>query len=182
MSEKKYHILVVDDNRDSAESMAELLTISGFEVETCFDGPSALKVCEKFPPDACLLDINMPGMDGYELAQRLRERFADHPPVFATMTAYGDYAHLERAVDAGFDLQFTKPIESHEVIEQLEGSVRRAEHAEDDRSILRRLLSRVFRASGRSGRKKSKGTPVNRFHGVPSYCRCRTLTLVIVAH
>jgi CheY-like chemotaxis protein len=144
MSDKKYRVLVVDDNRDSAESMAELLTISGFEVETCFDGAGALKVCEKFHPDACLLDINMPGMDGYELAQKLRALFADRPPVFATMTAYGDYAHLERAVDAGFDLQFTKPIESHEVIEQLEGSVRRAEHPEDDRSTLRRLLSRVF--------------------------------------
>ncbi len=144
MSEKKYRVLVVDDNRDSAESMAELLAHSGFEVSTCFDGPSALTVCEKFRPDACLLDINMPGMDGYELAQRLRERFADHPPVFATMTAYGDYAHLERAVDAGFDLQFTKPIEVYEVVEQLEGSVHRAEPAEDDRSVLRKLLSRVF--------------------------------------
>ena len=107
MSDTKYRVLVVDDNRDSAESMAELLTLSGFEVETCFDGTGALATCETFRPDACLLDINMPGMNGYELARRLRERFADRPPVFATMTANGDYAHLERAVDAGFDLQFT---------------------------------------------------------------------------
>ena len=144
MLAKKFRVLVVDDNRDSAESMAELLTIAGFEVATCFDGISALKTCDTFHPDACLLDINMPGMDGYELAQKLRARFADRPPVFATMTAYGDYAHLERAVDAGFDLQFTKPIEAHEVVEQLEGSVQRAEPIEDDRSTLRRLLSRVF--------------------------------------
>jgi two-component system, OmpR family, response regulator len=144
MSDKKYRILVVDDNCDSAESMGELLTASGFEVRVCFDGPSALTECEKFRPDACLLDINMPGMDGYQLAQRLRERFVDHPPVFATMTAYGDYAHLERAVDAGFDLQFTKPVDTHEVVEQLEGSVRKAEPVEDDRSVLQRLLSRVF--------------------------------------
>jgi two-component system, OmpR family, response regulator len=144
MSDKKYRVLVVDDNRDSAESMGEFLIISGFEVRVCFDGPSAMTVCEKFRPDACLLDINMPGMDGYELAQRLRKRFADHPPVFATMTAYGDYAHLERAVDAGFDLQFTKPVDTHEVVEQLEGSVRRAEPVEEERSVLQRLLSRVF--------------------------------------
>lgn len=144
MSDKKYRVLVVDDNRDSAESMGEFLIISGFEVRVCFDGPSALTVCEKFRPDACLLDINMPGMDGYELALRLRERFADHPPVFATMTAYGDYAHLERAVDAGFDLQFTKPVDTHEVVEQLEGSVRKAEPVEEERSVLQRLLSRVF--------------------------------------
>ena len=144
MPDKKYRVLVVDDNRDSADSMGEFLTISGFEVAVCFDGPSALTACERFRPDACLLDINMPGMDGYELARLLRERFADHPPVFATMTAYGDYAHLERAVDAGFDLQFTKPVDTHEVVEQLEGSVRKGEPADDDRSILRRLLLRVF--------------------------------------
>lgn len=144
MSNKHFRVLVVDDNRDSAESMAELLALSGFEIRTCFDGFTALAVCEKFRPDACLLDINMPGMDGYELAQRLRERFADSPPVFATMTAYGDYAHLERAVDAGFDLQFTKPIEVYEVVEQLEGSVRKNESAEDDSGVLRRLLKRVF--------------------------------------
>jgi CheY-like chemotaxis protein len=144
MHGKQYRVLVVDDNRDSAESMGECLSLAGFEVRTCFDGPSALAVCEGFTPDACLLDIGMPGMDGYELARRLRERFAAHPPVFATMTAYGDYAHLEQAVDAGFDLQFTKPVDSAEVVEQLEGSVRRNEPVEDDRSILRKLLTSVF--------------------------------------
>lgn len=144
MAEKKYLVLVVDDNRDSAESMSELLRFAGFEVRTCFGGAEALAACETFRPDACLLDIGMPGMDGYELARLLRERFADRPPVFATMTAYGDYTHLERAVDAGFDLQFTKPVETREVVEQLEGSVRRAEPAEEDGPILRRLLSRVF--------------------------------------
>lgn len=144
MSDKKYRVLVVDDNRDSAESMGEFLALSGFEAKVCFDGPSALTACERFRPDACLLDINMPGMDGYELARLLRERFADHPPVFATMTAYGDYTHLERAVDAGFDLQFTKPVDTNEVVEQLEGSVRKDNPVEEDRSVLRRLLSRVF--------------------------------------
>jgi two-component system OmpR family response regulator len=144
MAEKKYLVLVVDDNRDSAESMSELLRFAGFEVRTCFGGAEALAACGTFRPDACLLDIGMPGMDGYELARLLRERFADRPPVFATMTAYGDYAHLERAVDAGFDLQFTKPVDVHEVVEQLEGTVRKEEQTEDDGSILRRLLSCVF--------------------------------------
>lgn len=144
MAEKKYRVLVVDDNRDSAESMGELLALSRFEVRVCFDGPTALAACETFQPDACLLDIDMPGMDGYELARRLRAKFADHPPVFATMTAFGDYAHLERAVDAGFDLQFTKPVDSREVAQELEGTVRKSEPPADDRSILRRLLEGVF--------------------------------------
>lgn len=153
MPDKKYRVLVVDDNRDSAESMAELLTLSGFEVRACFDGPNALTVSEKFRPDACLLDINMPGMNGYQLAKRLRERFADCPPVFATMTAYGDYAHLEAAVDAGFDLQFTKPVDSYELVEQLGESVRRADAAEDDHSTLKRLLLRLFGQWSKRGEK-----------------------------
>jgi CheY-like chemotaxis protein len=112
-------VLVVDDNRDAARTMSELLSIAGFEVQTCFDGPSALAVAETFRPEACLLDIAMPGMDGYELACRLRARCADHVPLFATMTAYGSYSHLEKAADSGFDLQFTKPADPREVIEQL---------------------------------------------------------------
>lgn len=153
MPDKQYRILVVDDNSDSAESMGEFLALSGFEVRICFDGPSALTTCEQFRPDACLLDINMPGMSGYELARRLRERFTDHPPVFATMTAYGDYAHLERAVDAGFDLQFTKPVDTNEVAEQLEDSVRKSEPPADERSVLRKLLARVFGTwAARSGK------------------------------
>lgn len=153
MSAKKYRVLVVDDNRDSAESMSHLLALNGFEVETCFDGPAALVVVERFRPDACVLDINMPVMDGYELARRLRERFPDRPPVFATMTAYEDYAHLERSVDAGFDLQFTKPVDPNEIAEQLEESVRRGESDEGDRSILRRLLGRVLGGwTGRRGK------------------------------
>jgi len=143
MSAKKYHVLVVDDNRDSAESLSELLSMEGFQVETCFDGPEALALVERFRPDACVLDINMPGMDGYELAQRIRERFSDSPPVFATMTAYGDYDHLQRAVEAGFDLQFTKPVNPHEMAEQLEASVQKDEPGEGG-SVLHRLLKRVL--------------------------------------
>ena len=121
---KKHSVLVVDDNQDSANSMSELLIEAGFEVKTCFDGPSALEVAEWFHPEACLLDISMPGMDGYELARQLRELSSEHPPVLATMTAYGDHTHLERAADAGFDLQFTKPADPIEVARELLTCVR----------------------------------------------------------
>jgi len=121
----KGRVLVVDDNRDAADSMSQLLALAGFEVETCYDGPSALAAAGRGRPDACVLDINMPGMTGYELAERLRSLFPGRPPVFATMTAYGDYAHLERAVDSGFDLQFTKPANPADVAEQVEDHIRR---------------------------------------------------------
>jgi CheY-like chemotaxis protein len=99
--------------------VSTLFSLAGFEVETYFDGPSALAAADRFNPDACVLDILMPGMDGYELARRLREKFPERLPVFATMTAYEDYAHLERAVDAGFDLHFTKGTNPEEIIGQL---------------------------------------------------------------
>lgn len=115
----RYRLLVVDDNRDAAELASVLFDLAGFDVRTCFDGPSALAEVEKFTPHACVLDISMPGMDGYELARRLRERFAARPPVLATLTAFSHDGHLEEAVAAGFDLHFTKPATSTEVIEQL---------------------------------------------------------------
>jgi CheY-like chemotaxis protein len=119
----KHRVLVVDDNRDAATTMSHLLSLAGFEVETFFDGHSALAAVTRFRPEACLLDISMPGMDGYELARQLRARCADHPPLFATMTAYGHDSHLEKAVESGFDLQFTKPADPHELIEQLKAGI-----------------------------------------------------------
>jgi CheY-like chemotaxis protein len=123
--EQPRRVLVVDDNEDAATTLGVLLESAGYQVQTCFDGQSALAAADQFTPDACVLDINMPGMDGYELARRLREKTKDHPPVFATVTAYEDYGHLTRAADAGFDLHFTKPADPGEVLDQLSECVRK---------------------------------------------------------
>jgi CheY-like chemotaxis protein len=112
-------VLVVDDNKDAAETLGVLLEAAGYEVQTCFDPEAALAAADRFGPDACVLDINMPGMDGYELARKLREKDPEHPPVLATVTAYEDYSHLTRAADAGFDLHFTKPADPAELLDQL---------------------------------------------------------------
>lgn len=123
--EQPRRVLVVDDNEDAAATLGFLLKSAGYQVETCFDGPSALAAADRFEPDACVLDINMPGMDGYELARRLREKDPQHPPVLATVTAYEDYGHLTKAADAGFDLHFTKPADPGEVLDQLGDCVRK---------------------------------------------------------
>ena len=120
MSNVLRRVLVVDDNQDAANSMAFLLKAAGYDVETAFDGATALEVAIRFDPDACVLDINMPGMNGYELARRLRGMPRTRPPIIAALTAYSDVRHLDRAVDAGFDLHFTKPADPDDLAAQLE--------------------------------------------------------------
>ena len=116
-------VLVVDDNRDAAATLSFLLGAAGYEVRTCFGAAEALAEAGSFGPDACVLDINMPEMDGYELARQLRATFADHQPVLATVTGYGDFGHLDRAAEAGFDLHFQKPADAREVAEQLRACI-----------------------------------------------------------
>lgn len=114
-------VLVVDDNQDIATSLALLLGAAGYRVETSFDGESALKKAEHFNPDACVLDIGMPGMNGYDLARKIRQKSPE--AVLATVTGFSDTRHLDLAADAGFDLHFTKPADPLEVIDQLHGTL-----------------------------------------------------------
>jgi len=103
--------LVVDDNADAATSLALLLRFSGHEVHVAHDGEAALRVAETALPDAVLLDVGMPGMDGYEVARRLRERPATRGVVIIAVTGYGAEADRSRGRAAGFDYHLTKPIE-----------------------------------------------------------------------
>jgi CheY-like chemotaxis protein len=102
-------VLVVDDNADSAESLALLLTMKGHEVRTAHDGPAALAAAEAYRPEAVLLDIGLPGMDGHEVARRLR-RLAGLDSIFlVALTGYGQEEDRRRAEQAGFDAHLVKP-------------------------------------------------------------------------
>jgi PAS domain S-box-containing protein len=103
-------VLVVDDNRDSAESIALLAEIWGHEVRTALDGPSALEIAAAYRPEVILLDIGLPGMDGYEVARRLRQR-AGGGPVLVAMTGYGMEEDRRRSREAGFDHHLVKPVD-----------------------------------------------------------------------
>jgi two-component system, OmpR family, response regulator len=102
-------ILCVDDNPDVADSIADLLEICGYEVRACYDGPSALAKAEIFAPDICLIDLNMPGMDGDVLAIHLRE--AGRPLLLAAVTAMSNEESCLRIAAAGFDLHLVKPVD-----------------------------------------------------------------------
>jgi CheY-like chemotaxis protein len=113
-SSRGARVLVVDDDPDSAESMARLLQHSGHEVDVALDGKTALQRARAKQPDVVLLDICMPGMDGYEVARQLRAMFQNKVQLVAS-TALGSEEDRKRCLEAGFDLHLVKPVDPTEV-------------------------------------------------------------------
>jgi signal transduction histidine kinase/CheY-like chemotaxis protein len=104
-------ILVVDDNRDSAESLAMLLRLHDNETQTAFDGVEAMEVAEAFRPNLILSDIGLPRMNGYELARKIRERSWGKELVMIALTGWGQEGDRQRSSAAGFDGHLVKPVE-----------------------------------------------------------------------
>lgn len=124
-SQKGVHSLkmvVVDDNVDGAESLSELLELLGHEVMVANDGPTGLAIVTEFHPDVILLDIGLPGMDGYEVARRIRADFGRGPMIVA-VSGYGRDEDRRLAKEAGFDHHFVKPIQL-ESLQTLLASIR----------------------------------------------------------
>jgi two-component system, OmpR family, response regulator len=112
----KMRVLCVDDNWDAADSLGEMLAIAGHEVVVRHNGAAALEaVAEGFRPDVCILDISMPGINGYQLATALRAARGEDDLLLVAVTALNDYRSLERMAASGFDLQFTKPVYPQEL-------------------------------------------------------------------
>jgi CheY-like chemotaxis protein len=109
-ADEPLRILVVDDNEDSAESMAMFLSMNGHEVRTAHDGLTAVAEEESFHPAAVLLDIGLPGLNGYEAAQRIRAKRGDRV-VLVAVTGWGQEEDRRRSRQAGFDHHLTKPVE-----------------------------------------------------------------------
>ena len=119
----RVRVLVVDDNRDAAESFAMLLRVQGHEVRVAFSGPATLAIIKDYAPDIVFLDIGMPGMDGYEVAQRLRQVATAQPMVLVALTGWGQQEDRRRSADSGFDHHLVKPPEPQVVDELLESII-----------------------------------------------------------
>jgi PAS domain S-box-containing protein len=102
-------VLIVDDNKDSADSLSLLLTLLGHTVQTANDGPTGLAAANEFKPEAVLLDIGLPGMDGYEVVSRLRQKDIFKTVTIIAMTGYGQEDDRRRSEEAGFDYHVVKP-------------------------------------------------------------------------
>ena len=104
-------VLVVDDNVDAATTLAEAVRLDGHEVRIAHDGPSALRAADEFAPEVVLLDIGLPGMDGYEVVRRLRELPRARGAHVVALTGFGQQSDRQRAFAAGFDDHLVKPVD-----------------------------------------------------------------------
>ena len=119
---RSLRVLVVDDNIDAAQTLGLLLTELGHEVRTTYDGPSVLKIAITHPPDIVLLDLGLPGLDGFEVAKRLRQHPALKNVVLVAMTGYGLPADRNRSQEAGFNHHLVKPA-SFDKLQQILASI-----------------------------------------------------------
>ena len=108
-------IVVADDNEDSAQTFAMLLSFSGHEVRIAHDGTEALDALRDFRPDVAFLDIEMPGLSGYEVAQAVRCEAWGRDVTLIAVTGWGQPEDSQRARSAGFDRHIVKPIDPDEV-------------------------------------------------------------------
>jgi CheY-like chemotaxis protein len=113
-------VLVVDDNVDAAAMLSALVRTLGHEVVTVHDGIEALQVSEGFRPEVIMLDIGMPGMNGYEVARRLRQRNRTPQPVLVAVTGWGKPDDEMRSREAGFDAHLVKPVEEPKIRQVLD--------------------------------------------------------------
>ena len=121
--ERGARVLVVDDNRDAAETLGELLSMSGYRVALAHDGESAVQAALEQAPDVVLLDIGLPDIDGYEACRRIRALAGERPPVLVAVTGWGQESDRDSARKAGFDAHVTKPVEPDALIALLEERV-----------------------------------------------------------
>jgi CheY-like chemotaxis protein len=112
-------ILVVDDNRDAASSLSTLASMMGHEVRVAFEGEKALEIASEFRPHTVLLDLGMPGMDGYEVCRRLREEPWGKPMKIVAVTGWGQDEDRRKSAECGFDLHLVKPVGPETLVELL---------------------------------------------------------------
>jgi CheY-like chemotaxis protein len=115
---ERRRILIVDDNKDGADSLAMLLKLGGHETFTASDGREALARFAEFCPDVVLLDIGLPGMSGFEVCRRIRGHPGGRESMLIAVTGWGQEEDRQRSFEAGFDGHLVKPV-NHDLLMQL---------------------------------------------------------------
>jgi len=120
---RRLTVVVVDDNADAAETLAMLLQLVNHEVHIAYDGPSAIELVTQVKPDAVLLDIGLPGFDGYQVARELRKRPTLQSIVLIALSGYGQQEDRRRAREAGFNHHMIKPVNNDELFGVLDSLI-----------------------------------------------------------
>jgi CheY-like chemotaxis protein len=107
-------VLVADDNKDAADSLERILSFYGYEVKVAYDGASAMEAGRAFTPHFAILDIGMPGANGYDVAREMRARLGRDVTLVA-LTGWGQEADRRRSMEAGFDYHLTKPVDPQDL-------------------------------------------------------------------
>jgi CheY-like chemotaxis protein len=115
VKQRTRRIMIADDNKDAADALGMLLELAGHDVRMVYNGRSALTLARTFRPDVAFIDIGMPDMTGYEVAQQLRRKPLGSGPFLVALTGWGQDDDRRRAREAGFDRHMTKPVDSEEV-------------------------------------------------------------------
>ncbi|MCZ4501116.1 MAG: hypothetical protein JWQ74_3673, partial [Marmoricola sp.] len=108
---EKRKILVVDDNHDAAETLSIFLKLKGNEVQVRYDGYVGIKLAESFLPDVVVLDIGMPGLDGYQSCRLMRDSVWGGTMTIIALTGYGQEDDIRKSMEAGFDAHLLKPVD-----------------------------------------------------------------------
>ena len=119
VSGKGLRVLVVDDNMDAADSLAWLLRLSGHDTKTAYDGLAAVEEALAFAPQAVILDLGLPGIDGFNVAQRLRREPPTESSLLIALSGYGRDEDQRRSSEAGFDFHMVKPVDVNSLLEAL---------------------------------------------------------------
>jgi CheY-like chemotaxis protein len=114
------NVLIVDDNKPSAKTLGWMLEALGQDVQLAYNGPDAIVKARNIVPDLILLDIGLPGMNGYDVCRAMRQDPALKNTVIVAQTGWGQSEHRKRSDAAGFDHHLVKPIEQEAVVEMLE--------------------------------------------------------------
>lgn len=117
-------VLVVDDNRETADSLCRLLTLCGYQVMTAYTGQQGLEAARKLQPHVVLCDLGLPDSDGYAVASVLRQSRDTTDARLIAVTGFGEAQHRRRALAAGFDQHLVKPVDARVLLGELEAPIR----------------------------------------------------------
>ena len=108
-------ILIVEDNRDSADSLKTLLEALGYQLQVVYDGEAAVRAAAAAPPDVIIMDLGLPGMNGYEAATKIRQQNSGKRPMIVALTGWGQQADRQRSAAVGIDHHLVKPLDLAEL-------------------------------------------------------------------